>query len=497
MIDIVITAALCGGAIVLCGPQSAWFGVDEVLAERLLTLSAAAVGCAAAILAMVASGLLDNPRPAWIASALVLYCIVVLPWTTGAQANLDPAHRAARLIAYLTALVLLLFSIRPPRPLGAWGGWVIMLSGGLLAVAALHILGIGRVGEIVDGPLGTVAVLAGWTAAAAGFVVQGYQRQSSPLARLGLGLVVLALAQLYRVASTGHGPGDLLFGALRLVGLVVVLIGAAQLVRRALGALRDQQWEQQEELGAAALHMQRASDLAAERDHELRNGLAGLAGIAHLLSSEADTEHHEQLRGAVLAELGRLHTLLGRPADGVEDGAVGSAPEHYLVEPVLAGLVALWSSRGGRIRLDVEPGLMGRGHSAVLAQVITNLLANCARHAPGAPVTVRSRLVDGGVTIEVWDQGPGLAADAEALFERGVGDEAAGGSGLGLHISRELLAREGGSLSLRTNRDPTGCVAEMRIPSASSPPVGRSSSDPAHGRFRPQENVVAGVDDEG
>ena len=42
-----------------------------------------------------------------------------------------------------------------------------------------------------------------------------------------------------------------------------------------------------------------------ERSHELRNGLAGLAGITHLLSAEGG-EDHERLTDAVLAELGRL-----------------------------------------------------------------------------------------------------------------------------------------------------------------------------------------------
>ena len=40
------------------------------------------------------------------------------------------------------------------------------------------------------------------------------------------------------------------------------------------------------------------------------------------------------------------------------------------------------------------PDLTARGKPGVLAQVVTNLLANGARHAPGAAVTVTGR-VDG------------------------------------------------------------------------------------------------------
>nr|WP_239029069.1 HAMP domain-containing sensor histidine kinase [Pseudonocardia acidicola] len=218
--------------------------------------------------------------------------------------------------------------------------------------------------------------------------------------------------------------------------------------------------------------MERATELAAERDHELRNGLAGLAGITHLLSSEPDSEDHERLKQAVLAELGRLHLILdgagidGGGGEAFDDGA----PQEYEVEPVLAGLAALRRSRDAAVDLEVEPGLAARGHSAVLAQVVTNLLANCDRHAPGTPVTIRARSADGAVAVEVRDRGPGLASGGEeAVFARGVRDEAAGGCGLGLHISRQLVDREGGTLELRTVSDPPGCLAVITLPPVGAP----------------------------
>ncbi|MHA6794917.1 sensor histidine kinase [Pseudonocardia bannensis] len=472
--DVLVTAGVCAVVAVLVASPAVIHSDAVALTGQILTISAAAVGAGAAILAVVASRLLGDPRPAWLASALVLYCVIVLPWSTVAPVDFDLAHRASRLVAYLTAMALLLLSIRPPRPLGSWGGWVIMFGGGLLAVGALNAPDVGPVRYLVEGPAVTVAVLVGWTAAGIAFVVDGFRRQSTPRSRLGLGLVVLAVAQLYRVGMGLPGvSGNLVFSALRLTGLIVVLIGLAQLVQRALTALRSQQWEQQEELSAAALHMERATELAAERDHELRNGLAGLAGITHLLSSEADTEDHERLRVAVLAELGRLRMILGGSEElGDTGGAADRAAREYRVEPVLAGLVMLRRSRGAPVELEAEPGLTARGDSAVLAQVITNLLANCDRHAPGAPVTIRALPADGAIAVEVRDHGPGLRAGSEeAVFGRGVRDESAGGSGLGLHISRQLLAREGGSLELRTVTDPPGCLARVTVPAVDASSV--------------------------
>lgn len=463
-VDVLIVGALCAVVGVLLKADTVLAALPGQATFQTLTLTAAAVGAGSAILALVASRLIDEPRLAWIAAALVLYCVVVLPWTTLATTDLDIAHRASRLVAYTTALVLLLASIRPPRAMGSWGGWVVMVLGGLCAVAALDLPDTPVLRELVEGPLLTVVVLVGWSAVAVGYAVEGVHRQCNPWLRLGLGLAVLAIAQLYRVAAGApSATTNLVFAALRLVGLVVVLVGVAQIVQRSLATQRSELWQQQEELAVAAMHMERAGELAAERSHELRNGLAGLAGITHLLSADGG-EDHERLKHAVLAELSRLHRIL----DGDE---VAPVVDDYLVGPVLEGLVTLrdtGTGTGSAPTLDVEPGLRARGDAAVLAQVVTNLLANCDRHAPGAPVRITARHDAADVVVEVRDEGPGLPSHLTpgAVLGRGVRDESAGGSGLGLYISGELLDREGGTLRLSSATDPRGCVATVRVPAA-------------------------------
>jgi two-component system OmpR family sensor kinase len=464
-VDVLVVAALCGVTTVFLGSAVAQEVLPVGPTHQLLTLAAAAVGAGAAILAEIVSRLLDEPRMSWAAAALVLYCAVVLPWMAVVPAELDLGQRAARLVAYLTALVLLAAALRPPAALGAWGGWVLMAAGGGLTIGVLALPDPVALSWLVEGPLATVAVLIGWTGAAVGFAAEGLRRQSTARLRLGLGLIVLAAAQLYRVAAAEPvtTTTDLSFAALRLVGLAIVLVALAQLVRAALHQLRADQWRHQEELAVAALHMERAGELAAERDHELRNGLAGLAGITHLLGSDSGDAEHERIRQAVLSELGRLHALL----DG---GEVPPAPQPYLVEPVLTGLVSLRRAGGAPVALHVEPGTVACCDPAVLAQVVTNLLANCDRHAPGAPITITAQRRGDAVAVEVRDEGPGLPSGHEhALLERGVRDESAGGTGLGLHISRQLMAREGGDLQLRTGDAPRGCLATITVPVTSGP----------------------------
>jgi two-component system OmpR family sensor kinase len=168
----------------------------------------------------------------------------------------------------------------------------------------------------------------------------------------------------------------------------------------------------------------------------------------------------------VLSELSRLHTILDDGGLAFDD-PVSPPRAEYAVEPVLAGLVTLRRSAGVRMKVDVDPGLRAYGDAAVLAQVVTNLLANCDRHAPGAPVAVRGYRAGDRVVVEVRDEGSGLQVElGHDLLQRGVHDPAAGGSGLGLHISARLIHREGGELDLRSVDEPRGCLATVRLPAA-------------------------------
>ncbi|MBW0116224.1 sensor histidine kinase [Pseudonocardia abyssalis] len=450
--DVCVTVAAVAVVVGLAGSSLVGGALDPRVAIDVLTLTAAATAAGAAFLGALAARLTEDPRPRWIAAALSVYAVLVLPSNVLA---VDLPVRSMRLVAYLVVVALLLAAVRPPR-LGVLGTWAATTVGALLAVAALQVPAVapGLVAVLVEGPLVTIAVVVGWTAVAAAVLVEGLSRRSIPRRRVGLGLVVLAGAQLYRVLGTT--AGDLVFGGLRLLGLAIVVAGMAHLVVRSLAELHDTRFAQQEELVVAALHMERAGELAAERDHELRNGLAGLAGITHLLSSQVDDEDHERLRHAVLAELGRLHELI----DGAEH-ATGT----YLVAPVLEGLVALRRSAGAAVGLTVDEGLRASGDSAVLAQIVTNLLANCDRHAPGAAVTLRARADGDRVVVQVRDTGPGLPPGREdEVLLGGVHDPAAGGSGLGLSITRRLVEREGGTLTVATVEDPRGCLATVTVP---------------------------------
>ena len=401
--DIVGVAAACVLVIAVLSAGRSARPSRSTPTFRVLTLAAAAAGAAAAILAGVAARLTGDPRPSWIAAALVLYCLIVLPWSTVVAVELDMVHRASRLVAYLGALVLLLLAIRPPRMLRAWGGWALLAGdrrcsrswcSGCRRARRCGGWSTGpcsRSPSSADGrpprPRSWPTATGGAAARASGWASGWWCSRSASCT----GWRRLRPRRRRTSCSAGCASS----------GLVIVLVALAQLALLAVRSVESAQWRQQEELATAALHMGRAQEAAAERDHELRNGLAGLAGITHLLSDDTGSPHHERLKHAVLAELGRLHALL--------DGGHAGRRCRTSTTPWSPCWPGSWRCAGTRaVTLAVAPDLQLRGDPAVLAQIVTNLLVNCARHAPGADVTVTARSGNGVVSIEVRDAGPGL-----------------------------------------------------------------------------------------
>jgi signal transduction histidine kinase len=90
-----------------------------------------------------------------------------------------------------------------------------------------------------------------------------------------------------------------------------------------------------------------------------------------------------------------------------------------------------------------------------VGRALANLLENALRYTPpGGEVVLRTGGVPGGLSVEVSDTGPGIAAaDLPRVFERfyrgeGSRNRATGGSGLGLAIVKGVVEAHGGSVGV-------------------------------------------------
>ncbi|HZK77724.1 MAG TPA: HAMP domain-containing sensor histidine kinase, partial [Gemmatimonadaceae bacterium] len=107
--------------------------------------------------------------------------------------------------------------------------------------------------------------------------------------------------------------------------------------------------------------------------------------------------------------------------------------------------------RRATIRTTIQPGLIARVDPRALRQIVLNLLDNAVKYGPlGQTVTVALEGTDDKVLISVEDKGPGVPkGDREKVWDPYVRlsretESAAGGSGIGLSIVRELVRLHGG-----------------------------------------------------
>ena len=111
-----------------------------------------------------------------------------------------------------------------------------------------------------------------------------------------------------------------------------------------------------------------------------------------------------------------------------------------------------------RINLEpVEANLSIRVDRDRYLQVLSNLLSNAAKFSPtGEEITVRVRTAGRIARVSVVDRGPGIPEDFHArIFEKfsqldSSAARNAGGTGLGLHIARELVEHMGGRIGFKS-----------------------------------------------
>ena len=99
-----------------------------------------------------------------------------------------------------------------------------------------------------------------------------------------------------------------------------------------------------------------------------------------------------------------------------------------------------------------DASVLATGEFRRVLQILVNLVGKAIRYSPeGSAVHIVTEQARGEARIMVIDQGAGVAtADRERIFEKfeRLGRDDAGGSGLGLYISRRLARAMGGDIDI-------------------------------------------------
>ena len=197
--------------------------------------------------------------------------------------------------------------------------------------------------------------------------------------------------------------------------------------------------------------------------HELQTPLAALQlavqGILHGLEPGSDARL--QRAGRVAArQTERLSALIDELLD-LSRIRSGHLTMH--LEPVdLTAVVRAVSDRFGPqaeeagclVRLSLPGPAVGRWDRRRVEQVVTNLLSNAVKFGRGHPIDLEVHNTGAGSALAVTDRGVGIPDDRIGRlfqrFERGSSSPSAGGLGLGLYITREIVTGLGGAVSVES-----------------------------------------------
>ena len=235
----------------------------------------------------------------------------------------------------------------------------------------------------------------------------------------------------------------------------------------------------------AALHSaQVTASFLANMSHEIRTPLNGVIGMAWLLL-EDDRSGARGFDPAIRAKIEAIHDCATLLLDIVNDildlsklesGAAELHVEELELAPTIENLLHVYALRAEQKGVELVPDLVPvlsmrvRGDAGHVRQVLGNLVSNAIKFTDRGEVVIEARPVERGPTragppgdvvwlrFEVSDTGIGIAEHLQTtIFEAFTQAETTtarkyGGTGLGLTISKRLVALMGGEI---------GCTSEL------------------------------------
>ena len=246
--------------------------------------------------------------------------------------------------------------------------------------------------------------------------------------------------------------------------------------------------------------------------HELRTPLAAIKGSTAAVLGASPAFHPVELHQffrVVDEQADRMQRLIGDLLDAgrIEAGTLSLSPVPTGLAELVEQARKAFQNGGATHAVLVDlpqdlPLVLADGPRIV--QVLSNLLANAARHSPGSsPVRVAAVRDGPHVAVSVSDEGQGVPAEKlPRLFRKytGPGDDERGqglrGSGLGLAICKGLVEAHGGRIRAESGGPGQGARFTFTVPAAGDPARAPSGGRALPGGRNGERPPVLVVDDD-
>jgi two-component system, OmpR family, phosphate regulon sensor histidine kinase PhoR len=220
-------------------------------------------------------------------------------------------------------------------------------------------------------------------------------------------------------------------------------------------------------------------DFVANVSHELKTPLTAVSGYAETLLDEGiPSDQRRRFIATIRDNAWRMQRIVDDLLDlsRIESGGwrpnVGRVDVDGVVRDVFTAVGPAADAKGLRLGSEIPPAAaIVYADPTAFRQIVSNLVENAVRYTNDGSVTVRTRLGDGGVWVDVLDTGVGIAPEhLPRIFERFYRVDPArsreqGGTGLGLAIVRHLVDAHGGRVEA-TSAPGRGTTISVLFPGA-------------------------------
>ncbi|UEG51929.1 PAS domain-containing sensor histidine kinase [Mucilaginibacter daejeonensis] len=213
-------------------------------------------------------------------------------------------------------------------------------------------------------------------------------------------------------------------------------------------------------------------------NHELKTPLSAVKGYLQLLHrfvARTGNEHYEQIAFRALNATDKITRLLNDALqpDAVQANEMVLRKEEVdmrtLVEEVIANTMLVNQSH--RIDLTVDGNLTKiEGDRYRLGQALTNVMNNAVKYSPDHDqIDVALKATNDDIKVTVRDYGIGIPdGERDKIFSKFYriknGYDSITGSGIGLFITSEIIARHGGKIEFEQAGSGTGTIFNVTLP---------------------------------
>lgn len=223
-----------------------------------------------------------------------------------------------------------------------------------------------------------------------------------------------------------------------------------------------------------AEHLATLGELAAGLAHELRNPLAGIAGVIDVLGQDIDeSDPAKEIWTDVRNEIFNIQRILNDLLEYTRPRTPQkiSADLNVTVETSVHRAEQQALSRPIRFKLLKAPPLPVEHDAVLIGQVLLNLLLNAIQSIEGeGSIEVQVGADERGARVSVKDTGKGIPPAQLAQVFRPFFTTRKNGTGLGLSLAQRIAEGHGGLIEVESTPG-QGSLFTLRIPIQSARPA--------------------------